>query len=132
MQGASVRLVRLALLSSISSTSYENFVLYMLQFIGPVRVLTTPRFGRWLTGLRDRRARSAILARIDRMADGYPGDWRTLDSTLAELRIHLGPGYRLYFSRQGNNTVILLNAGTKASQSSDISMAKRLAEALRS
>ena len=104
----------------------------MLHFNSPVTVLTTPEFDNWLSGLRDRLARSAVLARIDRLVDGNPGDYRTLDNALAELRIHLGPGYRIYFSRQGNDTVILLNAGTKATQSSDISLATRLAEALRS
>jgi len=102
----------------------------MLHFNSPVTVLTTPEFDRWLSGLRDRLARSAVLARIDRLVDGNPGDCRTLDNALAELRIHLGPGYRIYFKRRGNDTVILLNAGTKATQSSDILLATRLAEAL--
>jgi len=107
-------------------------VLYMLQFSLPVQVFTTPEFDRWLAGLRDRLARSAVLARIDRLADGNPGDWRTLDNAMAELRIHLGPGYRIYFARRGNDTVILLHAGTKATQSNDIGLATRLAAELES
>jgi len=70
-------------------------VLYMLQFSRPVQVFTTPEFDRWLTGLRDRLARSAVMARIDRLADGNPGDCRTLDNAMAEFHYlhNSDPGY---------------------------------------
>jgi putative addiction module killer protein len=90
----------------------------------------TDEFSRWLSNLRDTQARARILVRIDRLAMGNPGDVRPVGSGVSEMRIHYGPGYRVYFVQRGEALVILLCGGDKSSQSSDISEAIRLAQEL--
>lgn len=87
-------------------------------------------FSLWLTELRDFRARSKIIARIDRLALGNPGDVAAVGNGVSELRIHYGPGCRVYFVQRGIEIVVLLCGGDKASQPSDIKMAHRLAREL--
>ena len=77
---------------------------------------------------RDDTARAAIAARISRLADGIAGDTKPVGEGVMEMRIHYGPGYRVYFVRRGSEIVILLCGGDKASQDRDIEMAKRLAK----
>ena len=67
-----------------------------------------------------------IASRLDRLAYGHAGDAAPVGEGISELRIHYGPGYRIYFHRQGNTVVILLCGGDKASQAKDIKTAKRL------
>jgi putative addiction module killer protein len=86
----------------------------------------TEQFRRWRTRLKDDRARALIASRLDRLAYGHAGDAAPVGEGISELRIHYGPGYRIYFHRQGNTVVILLCGGDKGSQVKDISMAKRL------
>jgi putative addiction module killer protein len=86
----------------------------------------TEQFRRWRTKLNDDRARAAIASRLDRLAYGHAGDAAPVGEAISELRIHHGPGYRIYFHPQGNTVVILLCGGDKASQAKDIKMAKRL------
>lgn len=90
-----------------------------------VRESTT--FSRWLSGLRDPRARARVLARIDRLAEGNLGDIKPIGGGLSELRIHYGPGYRIYLMQQGKRLVLLLCGGDKGTQSRDIDAAKRIA-----
>lgn len=87
----------------------------------------TEAFRAWEANLRDRRARTLIAARIFRLAEGLPGDVAPVGQGVSELRIHYGPGYRIYFQRRGNALVLLLSGGDKTSQASDIARAKRLA-----
>jgi putative addiction module killer protein len=87
----------------------------------------TPEAGRWITELRDSRGRDMILARLDRMRVGNFGDWRSVGDQVSELRIHHGPGYRLYFTRRGDRLVVVLVGGDKSSQARDIVRAKALA-----
>ena len=87
----------------------------------------TPEVGRWITELRDSRGRDMILARLDRMRVGNFGDWRSVGDQVSELRIHHGPGYRLYFTRRGDRLVVVLVGGDKSSQARDIVRAKALA-----
>jgi putative addiction module killer protein len=86
----------------------------------------TEQFRRWRTKLKDERARALIASRLDRLAYGHAGDAAPLGEGISELRIHYGPGYRIYFHRQGNTVVILLCGGDKGSQAKDIKTAIRL------
>lgn len=88
----------------------------------------TETFRQWWTKLKDERARGVIFARLDRLAYGHPGDVEPVGEGVSELRIHYGPGYRVYFRRRGNTIIVLLCGGNKASQSRDIKKAKRLAQ----
>ena len=95
-----------------------------------IDVRRTGEFDRWLRDLRDLRARSRILVRIDRLSAGNPGDVRPVGSGLSEMRIAYGPGLRVYFVRRGDTLVILLCGGDKSTQSRDIERARQLAEGL--
>lgn len=90
----------------------------------------TPQFTAWIDGLKDITGRARILARIRRLADGNPGDHRNLTGGVSELRVDVGPGYRVYYTQRGNELIILLVGGDKASQQRDIEKAKEIARAL--
>lgn len=92
-----------------------------------IEVVQTELFRRWLERLRDRRAQVRIAARIIAIQEGHFGDWKAIDRTVSELRVHAGPGYRVYFTRRGNTLVLLLAGGDKQSQRRDIETARRLA-----
>jgi putative addiction module killer protein len=92
-----------------------------------VEVRKTAVFSRWMAGLRDHRARAKIAARIDRLALDNPGDVEPVGEGVSELRIHYGPGYRVYFVRRGGTLIILLCGGDKNTQAKDIRAAKDLA-----
>jgi len=87
----------------------------------------TPQFQKWREGLKDNRARALIASRLDRLAFGHAGDVRPVGQGISELRIHYGPGYRVYFQRRGDAIIILLCGGDKDSQSRDIETARQLA-----
>lgn len=90
-----------------------------------------PPFSRnGMTGLRDRRARAKIAARIDRLAFGNQGDVAPVGEGVSELRIHYGPGYRVYFVRRGKMLIVLLYGGDKDTQAKDIKAAKIIAAQL--
>ena len=93
-----------------------------------IEVRQTAVFRAWVTGLRDLKARARIAVRIDRLAKDNPGDVQSVGGGVSELRIDYGPGYRLYFTRQGALLVILLCGGDKSSQDRDIRQAKVLAK----
>lgn len=95
-----------------------------------IEIVQTDLFRRWLDRLRDRRAQARIAARIIAMQEGHFGDWKAIDRTVSELRVHAGPGYRIYFTRRGDTLVILLAGGDKQSQRRDIESARRLAAEL--
>lgn len=86
----------------------------------------TGDFTKWVKGLADRRAKLAIAKRIDRLAYGHLGDVKPAGEGITELRVHMGPGYRVYFTRRGDTIIILLCGGDKASQARDIVRAKAL------
>ncbi len=77
--------------------------------------------------LRDQRARALVAARLDRLAYGLSGDVQPVGNGISELRIHHGPGYRVYYQQRGTTILILLCGGDKGSQAEDIKTAKRLA-----
>jgi putative addiction module killer protein len=95
-----------------------------------LEVRKTEIFVKWLDGLRDFQARARILARIERLAIGNPGDVKPGGEGVSELRIDYGPGYRVYFSKRGPSVVILLAGGDKRTQASDVKIALRLARNL--
>jgi len=95
-----------------------------------VQVRQTERFVRWLEGLRDLRGRAKVLARIERLIGGNPGDTKPVGTGVSELRINFGPGYRVYYLQKGTTLIILLAGGDKSSQSKDIQTALQLAETL--
>ncbi len=88
----------------------------------------TETFRKWRERLKDHRARALIASRLDRLAYGHLGDIEPVGEGVSELRIHHGPGYRIYFTRQREQTVVLLCGGDKGSQTKDIKTAKRLAK----
>ena len=96
-----------------------------------LKVLETTVYGEWIAGLKDLRARARIAVRIDRLANGNPGDAKSVGDGVAELRIDYGPGYRVYFTRKGQLVVLLLCGGDKSSQDRDIAAAKALAKELK-
>ena len=82
-------------------------------------------FVRWLAGLKDRHARARIEVRLERLESGNFGSIRRLAGGIAELKIHYGPGYRVYFGEDGSIVVILLSGGTKKLQTRDVKRAVR-------
>ncbi len=95
-----------------------------------VEIRKTDVFVKWLDGLRDIRARSRVLVRIERLASGNPGDVKPVGEGVSELRIDYGPGYRVYFVKQGQTVIVLLAGGDKSTQAADIRTALRLARNL--
>lgn len=93
-----------------------------------VAMVQTAIFRRWLNRLPDRKARLRIDDRLRRLASGNAGDTKAIGGGVQELRLHFGPGYRVYYMWQGDVLVILLNGGDKSSQARDIAKAKQLAK----
>ena len=77
-------------------------------------------FAEWFDGLRDRTARVAIARRLDRLADGHTGDCKFCRDGVWELRIDVGPGYRVYYAQAGETIILLLCGGSKRGQTRDI------------
>jgi putative addiction module killer protein len=84
----------------------------------------TEVFGKWLSDLRDIRAKARILARLESARLGNLGDVRSVGDGVSELRIDVGAGYRVYFTRRQRVVIILLCGGDKSTQSKDIARAK--------
>ena len=82
-------------------------------------------FADWLGNLRDKRAREKIHIRIDRLRLGNSGDSKSPGNGLFELRIHYGPGYRVYFGRRGESIIVLLCDGNKQTQQQDVNLARK-------
>lgn len=95
-----------------------------------IEIRKTEIFTKWIDELHDVRARARILIRIERLAEGNPGDVRPVGEGVSEMRIDYGPGYRVYYKKQGSKLVILLAGGDKRSQARDIKNALNLAKNL--
>lgn len=93
-------------------------------------IYTTTVFDTWFVSLKDKQAVRRIQARIDRAEDGNFGDAEPVGEGVSEMRIHYGPGYRVYFTKRGIEIVILLAGGDKSTQSKDIRNALELARKL--
>lgn len=88
----------------------------------------TRTFARWHAALRDIRGKIAIARRIDRAAAGNLGDIKPVGDGVSELRVDVGPGYRVYFTVRGGVVIVLLAGGSKVTQAADIRRAKQLAK----
>jgi putative addiction module killer protein len=95
-----------------------------------MEIRKTKIFANWLDKLRDIQARARVLVRIKRLAEGNTGDAKSVGEGVFELRIHYGPGYRVYYTKIGHEIVLLLAGGDKSTQSDDIRTALRLAHNL--
>lgn len=90
----------------------------------------TDTYAHWIDSLRNIHARARVLARVERLAAGNPGDVKPVGEGVSELRIDYGPGYRVYFTMRGHTLIILLTGGDKRTQTTDIKTALRLARNL--
>lgn len=88
-----------------------------------MEILKTGYFDKWLSNLRDGKARIKIVRRIERAEQGNFGDHKPVAGPIWEMRIDYGPGYRLYYTQQNNVIYLLLCGGTKSSQQEDINLA---------
>ena len=94
-------------------------------------IYTTEVFDAWFGSLKDEQTARRIQARIDRAEEGNFGDHKTVGEGVSEMRIHHGPGYRVYFTQRGMEIVILLAGGDKSSQTQDIATAHQLVRQLK-
>ncbi len=88
-------------------------------------------FDAWLTSLTDQKAKARILARLRSATFGNFGDSDSVGEGVSEMRIHVGAGYRVYYTRTGSTVYVLLAGGVKASQTKDIVKAKTMARELK-
>jgi putative addiction module killer protein len=102
-----------------TSVSYSRHV---------IEVVQTDEFETWLKKLRDLRGKARIIRRLDRLAQGNSGDVRPIGKGLSELRLDVGPGYRVYYLQDGETLILLLCGGDKSTQQKDIDKAHELAE----
>lgn len=91
-----------------------------------ISIRRTSQFDDWLAGVKDGSARARLVVAIGKLAYGL-GDIAPIGEGVSELRLHFGPGYRIYFVRRGDELIVLLCGGTKRRQSNDIAEARRLA-----
>ena len=94
-------------------------------------VLRSDRFDKWLTKLKDVKGKARIVARIRSAELGNLGDVKPVGKGISEMRIHFGPGYRVYFTQRGKLVILLLVGGDKSSQKRDIERAIALADMLK-
>ena len=95
-----------------------------------IHVQTTEIYRDWINGLKDRVGRARIQMRVDRLVHGNPGQHRNLTDGVSELKVDVGPGYRVYYTERGNEIIILLAGGDKSTQQQDVKAAVALARNL--
>lgn len=95
------------------------------------KIKSLPEFTTWLADLKDSSVRGLVVARIKRLELGLMGDVEPVGEGVSELRIHVGAGWRIYFTRRGEQIVVLLVGGSKKTQKQDIKKAKTLAATLK-
>jgi len=88
-----------------------------------MRVQKTNEYRDWIDGLKDRAGRARILMRVDRLIHGNPGTHRNLTEGVSELKVDMGPGYRVYYAQRGDRLLLLIAGGDKATQVQDIAKA---------
>lgn len=92
-----------------------------------MEIIQSKTFSKWLAKVRDQQAKALIVRHVIRMGKDLAGDIKPVGDGVSEMRIHHGPGYRVYFIRHGLAVVVLLCGGDKDSQAGDIRRARRLA-----
>jgi putative addiction module killer protein len=97
-----------------------------MSYTSPMLVEKTDEYRDWIDGLKDKAGRARVLMRVDRLIHGNPGVHRNLTEGVSELKIDVGPGYRVYYSQRGNRLLLLLAGGDKSTQSRDIAKALEL------
>jgi len=95
-----------------------------------MRVRMTAVYLDWINSLKDAIVRARIQVRVDRLVHGNPGQFRQLTHGVSEMKIDVGPGYRVYYIQRGDELIVLLAGGDKSSQRRDIATAIELAENL--
>lgn len=95
-----------------------------------MRVQTTEVYRDWINTLKDHICRARIQMRVDRLAHGNPGQHRNLTEGVSELKVDIGPGYRVYYTEKNGELIVLLAGGDKSSQPRDIKIAMTLAKNL--
>ena len=95
-----------------------------------MRVRMTEVYRDWINSLKDRVGRARIQVRVDRLVHGNPGQHRNLPGGISELKIDVGPGYRIYYTERDGVFIILLAGGDKSTQQQDIRSAISLARNL--
>jgi putative addiction module killer protein len=93
-----------------------------------MRVEQTEAYRDWINALKDRAGRARIQVRVDRLVHGNPGNHRHLTDGVSELKIDVGPGYRVYYTQRGDRLLLLLVGGDKSTQQKDIERAIELAQ----
>jgi putative addiction module killer protein len=91
-----------------------------------MRVEKTDEYSSWIDGLKDLAGRARVLMRVDRLIHGNPGTHRNLTEGVSELKVDVGPGYRVYYSKRGDRLLLLLAGGDKSAQARDITKALEL------
>jgi len=91
-----------------------------------MRVEKTDEFRSWIDGLRDTAGRARVLMRVDRLIHGNAGAHRNLTEGVSELKVDVGPGYRVYYSKRGDWLLLLIAGGDKSTQAKDIARALEL------
>jgi putative addiction module killer protein len=94
-------------------------------------ILRSAEFDAWLSALADAKGKARILARLRSATFGNFGDCEAVGEGVSEMRVHVGPGYRVYFTRTERTVYLLLTGGAKSTQSKDIARAKIMARAIR-
>ena len=92
-----------------------------------MQVEKTDEYQEWIDGLKDLAGRARILMRVDRLIHGNPGAHRNLTEGVSELKVDVGPGYRVYYSLRGTRLLLLIAGGDKSTQDKDIDAARKLA-----
>jgi len=95
-----------------------------------MRVQITEVYRDWINSLKDRPGRARVQVRVDRLVHGNPGQHRVLTDGVCELKIDVGPGYRVYYTERAGVLIVLLAGGDKSSQRQDIKTAISLAKGL--
>jgi putative addiction module killer protein len=114
----------------LSLTPYLTLaILYPIRY-GMFEAETTAEFDEWLTSLKDRVGKAKITARLQRLELGNAGDHAPVGDGVSELRVHSGPGYRVYYKQTDRTIIVILCGGDKSTQDKDIRRAKEVAAGL--